>query len=123
MVYFDLEAQVFDHAPDFWGGRAWCREVAVHEDGICRIEGQGLEAAEVMFAAACHTEFGPWVQEPEEAEYFQAALRSQVVTVLQRRACCRMERVQRNGVRLYVDQGHRQVDEVFVLFSHADDPA
>ena len=33
-----------------------------------------------------------------------------------------MECVQWNRVRLHLDQGHRQVDEVFVLFSHSDDP-
>ena len=32
VVHFDLEAQVFDHAPDFGGWLAWCREVAVYED-------------------------------------------------------------------------------------------
>ena len=26
---FDFETQVLDHAPDFWGRLAWCREVAV----------------------------------------------------------------------------------------------
>lgn len=70
MVHFDLEAQVFDHAPDFGGRRAWRREIVVHEDGVGRVEGQGLEAAEVMFAAACYAELGPWMEEPEEAEHF-----------------------------------------------------
>ena len=81
VVHFDLESQIFDHAPDFRGRLAWCGEVAVHEDGVGWIEGQWLEAAEVVFAATSHTEFGTWVQEPEEAEHFQASLRRQVVTV------------------------------------------
>ena len=34
VVHFDLEAEVLNHAPDFWGWLAWCREVAVHEDGV-----------------------------------------------------------------------------------------
>jgi hypothetical protein len=33
-----------------------------------------------------------------------------------------MEHIQWNRVRLHLDQGHRQVDEVFVFFSHSDDP-
>ena len=33
IVHFDLEAEVFDHAPDLVGWLAWCCEVAVHKDG------------------------------------------------------------------------------------------
>ena len=42
IVHFDLEAEVFDHAPDFGGRLAWCREIAVHEDGVGWIEGEWL---------------------------------------------------------------------------------
>ena len=35
-----------------------------------------------MFAAAGDADFGAWVEEPEEAEDFQAALRSQLIAVL-----------------------------------------
>jgi hypothetical protein len=70
IVYFDLEAEIFDHAPDFGGRLARCREVAIHEDGVGWVEGEGLETAQIVFAAPCNTEFGTWVQEPEEAEYF-----------------------------------------------------
>ena len=45
VVHFNLEAQVFDHAPDLGGWLAWCREVAVHEDGVGWIERQRLETA------------------------------------------------------------------------------
>ena len=45
VVHFDLEAQVLDHAPDFWGWLARCREVAVHEDGVGWIKRQRLETA------------------------------------------------------------------------------
>ena len=69
VVHFDLESQIFDHAPDFRGRLAWCREVAVHEDGVGWIERQGLEAAEIVFAASGDTEFGAGVEKPEEAEY------------------------------------------------------
>ena len=34
IVHFDLEAEIFDHAPNFLGWLAWCREVVVHEDGV-----------------------------------------------------------------------------------------
>ena len=64
-----LESEILDHAPDLWGRLAWCGEVAVHKDGVGWIEGQWLEAAEVMFAATGHTEFGAWVQKPEEAQH------------------------------------------------------
>ena len=70
VVHFNLEPQIFDHAPDFWCRLAWCREVAVHKDGVGWIERQGLEAAEIMFAAAGDAEFGARVEKPEEAEYF-----------------------------------------------------
>ena len=82
MLHFDLEAQIFDHAPDFWGGRARCGEVAVYEDGVGWIESQGLETAQVVLAASGDAEFGAGVQEAEEAEHFQAALWRQIVTVL-----------------------------------------
>jgi hypothetical protein len=39
VVHFDLEAQILDHAPDFGGWLAWCREVAVYEDGVGWVEG------------------------------------------------------------------------------------
>ena len=70
VIHFDLEAEIFDHAPDFRSRLAWCREVAVHEDGVGWVEGQWLKATEVVFPATGDTEFGAWVQEPEEAEYF-----------------------------------------------------
>jgi hypothetical protein len=70
VVHFNLKSEIFNHAPDFGGWLAWCGEVTVHEDGVRWIEGQGLEAAEIMFAASGDAEFGAWVQEPEEAEYF-----------------------------------------------------
>ena len=81
VIHFDLEAQVLDHAPDFGGWLAWCREVAVHEDGVGWIEGEGLETAQIVFAAAGDAEFGAWMQESKETEYFQAALRGQAVAM------------------------------------------
>ena len=45
VVHFNLEAEILDHAPDFWCRLAWCREVAVHEDGVGWIERQRLETA------------------------------------------------------------------------------
>ena len=45
VIHFNLEAEILDHAPDFGGRLAWCREVAVHEDGVGWIEGQRLETA------------------------------------------------------------------------------
>ena len=70
VVHFDLEAQILDHAPDFGSRLAWCREVAVHEDGVGWIEGERLETAQIVFASAGDTEFGARVQKAEEAEYF-----------------------------------------------------
>ena len=82
VIHFDLEAQVFDHAPDFGGRLAWCREVAVHEDGVSWIESERLQTAEIIFAATGNADFGARVQEPEEAEHFQAALRGELVAML-----------------------------------------
>lgn len=82
VIHLDLKAEVFDHAPDFGGWLAWCREVAVHEDGVGWIEGERLKAAEIVFAASGNADFGAWVQEAEETEHFQAALRSQLIAVL-----------------------------------------
>ena len=82
IVHFYLEAQVFDHAPDFGGRLARCREVAVHKDGVCWIERQWLETAQVMFAASGNADFGAGVQKPEKAEHFQTALRGELVAVL-----------------------------------------
>ena len=42
IIYFDGEAEVFDHAPDFGSWCAWSREVPVHKDGVGRVEGKGL---------------------------------------------------------------------------------
>ena len=81
VVHFNLESQIFDHAPDFWGRLAWCREVAVHEDGIGWIEGEGLKAAEIVFAASGNADFGARVKKTEEAEHFQAALWRQLIAV------------------------------------------
>src|SRR5712692_12123747 len=82
VVHFDLESQVFDHAPDFGGRLAGCREVAVHEDGVGRIEGERLKASEVVFPSAGDADFGVRVKKAEEAEGFQAALRSPLIAVL-----------------------------------------
>ena len=82
VIDFDLEAQVFDHAPDFGGWLAWCREVAVYEDGIGWIEGKWLQGPKIMLAAAGDADFGAWMEETEEAEDFQTALRSQLIAVL-----------------------------------------
>jgi hypothetical protein len=82
VVHFDLEAQILDHAPDFGGRLARCREVAVHEDGVGWIERQRLETAQVVFAAAGDADFGARMEETEEAEDFQAALWSQLIAIL-----------------------------------------
>ena len=39
VVYFNCEAEVFDHPPDFRRWRARRREIAIHKDGIGGIEG------------------------------------------------------------------------------------
>ena len=82
MVHFDLEAEILDHAPDLGGRLTRCREVSVHEDGVGWIEGQRLEAAQIVFAASGNADFCAWVQEPEEAKHFQAALRGELVAML-----------------------------------------
>ena len=82
VIDFDLEAQVFDHAPDLGGWLARCREVAVYEDGIGWIEGKWLEGPKIMLAAAGDADFGMWVKEAEEAEDFQAALRGKLIAML-----------------------------------------
>jgi hypothetical protein len=82
VIDFDLEAQVFDHAPDLGGRLARCREVAVYEDGIGWVEGKWLEGSKIMLAAAGDADFGMWVKEAEEAEDFQAALRGKLIAML-----------------------------------------
>ena len=37
IVHFDLEAQIFDHPPDFGGWRAWRREVVVPEGAFLSV--------------------------------------------------------------------------------------
>ena len=75
VIDFYLEAEVLDHTPDLGGRLAWRGEVAVHEDGVGWVEGQWLQAAQVIFPASSNAEFGAGVEKPEEAEDFQAALR------------------------------------------------
>ena len=82
VVHFDLESQIFDHAPDFRGRLAWCREVAVYEDRVGWIEGEWLQAAEVVFSPSGDADFGTRVEKAEEAEHFQAALRGQMIAIL-----------------------------------------
>lgn len=82
VIHLDLKAEVLDHAPDFGGRLAWCCEVAVYEDGVGWIEGQRLEAAQVMFAASGNAKFGARMEETEEAEDFQASLWREIVAVL-----------------------------------------
>lgn len=82
VVHFDLEAEVFDHAPDFGGWLAWCREVTVYEDGVGWIEGERLEGSEIMFAASGNAKFSTRVEETEEAEDFQTSLWCEIVAVL-----------------------------------------
>ena len=82
VIDFDLEAQVLDHAPYLGGRLAWCREVAVHEDGVGWIEGEWLKASEVVFPPAGDADFGTRVEEAEEAEHFQASLRGELVAML-----------------------------------------
>ena len=79
--HFDFEAEVLDHAPDFGGRLAWCCEVAVHEDGIGWIEGEGLKTPQIVFSPAGDADFGTRVKKAEEAEHFQAALWSQLIAV------------------------------------------
>ena len=82
VVHFDLEAEILDHTPDLGGRLARCREVAVHENRVGWIERQGLEAAQVMFAASGDADFGTRVEEAKETEHFQTALRGELVAML-----------------------------------------
>ena len=82
VVHFNLESKIFDHAPDLGGRLAWCREVAVHEDGVGWIEGEGLETAQIVFPPAGDADLGARVKKAEEAEHFQAALRGELVAML-----------------------------------------
>ena len=70
MFHFYLEAQVFDHSPDLRGWGAWCRQVAVHKDGVGRIEGEWLKASEVVFPPARDADFGARVKKAEETKHF-----------------------------------------------------
>ena len=81
VIHFDFEADVLDHAPDFGGRLARCREVAVHEDGVGWIEGEGLKTSQIVFSPAGDADFGTRVKKAEEAEHFQAALWSQLIAV------------------------------------------
>ena len=42
IIHFEGEAQVFDHAPDFWGRCSWGCQIPIHEDRVGGIEGEGL---------------------------------------------------------------------------------
>lgn len=64
-VHLDIKSQVFNHAPDFCGRLAWSGEIPIHKHGICRIERQGLQAAQVMLAAAGDTKFRARVKKAE----------------------------------------------------------
>ncbi len=93
IIDFNCEAEILDHSPNF---RRWCArrgQIAVHENRVGWVEGQRLEAAEIVFAAAGDADFCTRVKEAEEAQDFQASLRREVVAVLQRRACHGMQRV------------------------------
>jgi len=69
VIHFYLESQILNHAPDFWGRLAWCREIPVHENGVGWVERERLEAAEIVFPSACDAEFSVWVEESEETEH------------------------------------------------------
>lgn len=114
IIHFDREAEIFNHAPDFWSRRAGSRQVAVDEDGVSWIESQWLERSKIMFAATGDADFRPRVEEPEEAEHFQTALRREVVDLFEWGAGDWGEHVQGNGVRFDVLQGCGQFDQVLV---------
>ena len=67
-IDLDLKAKVFDHSPHFRRRLTRRGEIAVHKDGIRRIERQRLEAAEIMLPPSGDTKFRPRMQEAEEAE-------------------------------------------------------
>lgn len=85
MVCLNFESEILDHPPDLSSRLARCREVPINEDRVRRVQREGLEAAQIMLAATGNADFRPWVEETEETEGFQAALRSEGITVLQRR--------------------------------------
>src|SRR5690242_6112880 len=87
VVHFNGETEVFDHPPDLRCWSAWGGQIAVDEDRVGWVEGQRLEAAEIVFAASGDADFCTRVKEAEEAQDLKTSLRREVVAVLQRRAC------------------------------------
>ena len=75
VIDLDGEAEVTDHAPDFWRRGTWRGEVSVDEHGVCRIERQRLQAAQIVFTSAGNADFRARMKEAEETEDFQATLR------------------------------------------------
>lgn len=67
-----------------------------------------------MFSTTGDADFRPRVEEPEEAEHFQTALRREVVDLFEWGAGDWGEHVQGNRVRLDVLQGRGQFDQVLV---------
>ena len=122
IIHLNMKAEVRDHSPHLRRRLARRRQIAVDEDGICRIQRKRLEGSEIMFSPAGDAYFRLRVQEAEQAEHFQAALRGQLITVFQRCPARGMQRVNGNGIRLDLTQCEGQVDDVLVGFSHTHDP-
>src|SRR5687768_6515458 len=102
VVHFDGETEITNHAPHLRRWRAWGGQVPVYKDRIRRIEGQGLQAAQVMFSTAGNANFCAGMKETEETEYFETACWSEMVAILQRRPFHGMQGIQRNGIRFHV---------------------
>src|SRR5688572_24285058 len=123
VVHFDGETEITNHAPHLWRWRAWGGQVPVYKDRIRRIEGQGLQAAQVMFSTAGNANFCAGMKEAEETQYFETACRSEMVAMLQRSPFHGMQGIQRNGIRFHIAQRQSEIDEIVILLSHPHNSA
>jgi len=71
---FDLKAEVSDHLMGFGSFLSRGRQVAVHENRVCRVERHGPERAKVELAPAADTKLFVGIDEAEQAKNLETAL-------------------------------------------------
>ena len=76
----ELEAEIADHLVRVGGFLAGCRQVAVDEDRIRRVEAHRLQRAQVYFSAAGDANLFVRIDEAKQAKSFQALLRRKLVS-------------------------------------------
>ena len=118
-----LEAQIFDHSIIFVRCLPIGCQIVAHKYRICRVEPQGLQTSQVNFATACDSQFTIGVDQSEHRERLQAIVRCEFTPLLKRGSLDRDQEVEGNRLDLKVPQRHRHLNQVLILFTHADDAA